>query len=80
MQAGLNLRGVKLCCTLITECSAIRPESDDHIWLLLAPGPRYVWIPGYHRWSGALNGFSAAKRRRWHMPTVVLPTARKSLS
>jgi hypothetical protein len=30
-----------------------------------APGPRYVWIPGYQRWDG--RGY-AWERGRWELP------------
>jgi hypothetical protein len=31
----------------------------------VAPGPRYVWVPGYHRWNGAAYVWVAG---RWVMP------------
>ncbi len=31
----------------------------------VAPGPRYVWVDGYHRWSGSRYDWVAG---RWAMP------------
>ena len=30
-----------------------------------APGPGYVWVPGYHRWEGGAYAWTAG---RWVMP------------
>jgi hypothetical protein len=32
---------------------------------IVAPGPRYVWIPGFYRWGGAVYAWVPG---RWELP------------
>jgi hypothetical protein len=76
------VRGVFAAALLSTVLSAIPASASTRVYVRVgppapivevrpvAPGPRYVWVDGYHRWNGrALRGCQGGGScRRVHAP------------
>ncbi len=47
---GLVLSAGTMCAEVVVRIGPPRPLVERRV---VAPGPGYAWVPGYHRWDGA---------------------------
>ena len=69
------LSGVLLSITLGVSCASPAPRGRFYVPVgppapladvrVVAPGPNYVWVPGYHRWDGAAYAWVPGA---WQLP------------
>jgi WXXGXW repeat (2 copies) len=71
------IRGVFVAAMLSTVLSAIPASASTRVYVRIgppvpivevrpvAPGPRYVWVDGYHRWDGRAYAWVPG---RWVLP------------
>jgi hypothetical protein len=77
MRIGGVIRGVFAAALLSTVLSAIPASASTRVYVRVgppapvvqvrpvAPGPRYVWVDGYHRWDGRVYTWVPG---RWVLP------------
>ena len=60
--AGCLMVGSALAADVVIRIAPPRPVIEQRV---VAPGPGYVWVGGYHRWDGHAYGWVPG---RWERP------------